>query len=144
NVTKVKNFARLLRRMADDRQLAIFVRRRHMKMQMLPEQQIVRLLIQRNIGRVIRVHEEVRPNLVISPASANERQMLFRNIAQLPIVAPHRCGPAAFQPRPDDSRILQGIKEHQLVVSQKWHDATAALKLQYEIQYAAAVRPAID
>ena len=57
---KVKNFAAFLRGVPDDGDLAVFVRRRRVKIQMLPEQQIIGLLVERHVGRVIGMHEKVR------------------------------------------------------------------------------------
>src|SRR5436190_21010382 len=89
HMLSVKHFPVLLRRMPDDRNLAILVPRRDVKMQMLPKQQIVRLLIERNICGIVRMYEKVRRDLEMAPSAADKRQMLWRHIVQLPLVDPH-------------------------------------------------------
>ena len=49
-----------LRRVADDGDLAVLVRRGQVKVQMLPEQQVVGLLVERHVGGVVGVDEKVR------------------------------------------------------------------------------------
>ena len=54
------NFAAPLGGMADDGRLAAFVRRGNGSEQVLPEQDVVRLLVERHVGDVVGMDEEVR------------------------------------------------------------------------------------
>ena len=48
------------------------------KMQVLPEQQVVGLLVERHVGGVVGVDEKVRRGLVVALAAADELQVLGR------------------------------------------------------------------
>ena len=67
-----------------------------MKLQVLPEQQIVGLLVERHIGVVVGMHEKVRGRFVVPPAAADEIEMLVRAVFELAAVAGQRRIAAAF------------------------------------------------
>src|SRR5437899_12841244 len=90
DVAQIDDLRRFLGRMPDDGDLTVFVRRRQVKMQVLPKQQIIGLLVERNIRRIVGVYEKMRRNLVIAFAAANEVQILRRNVIELTFVDSQR------------------------------------------------------
>ena len=86
-VIEDQHFTVALRRMTDDCSFSTEVRRRDNLFDVLPEQHLVRLLLQGKIRHVVGMHEKVRISLMEPHTVTEKCQMVLRNILDSSAVA---------------------------------------------------------
>ena len=114
------------------------------EMQVLPEQQVIGLLVEWHIVLVVGMDEKVRRRFVVSLAAADEVEVGGRKVLQTVAVAFERRQAAAIQPRIDRSRVGQRVEQHQFVIPQERQQAALPFELQHLVDHAPAVAAAVD
>lgn len=108
----------MLRRVTDDRDLSIGMQARRERIDVLPKQNVVRLLAQRRIRIVVRMHEKVLVGFEEPDAVPQEAQVVLRNILDSTAVASQSRVTAMSQPEIHVLiAILQGFEHHDLVIA---------------------------
>lgn len=117
-MSEVKNFAILLRRVPDDCDLPVRMQARWERVDMLPEQNVVRLLAQRRIRIVICMHEKVVIGFEEPDAVPQEAQVVLGNVLDSTAVTSQSRIATMSQPEIHVLiAILQRFEHHDFVVA---------------------------
>jgi hypothetical protein len=130
--------------MADHGDLARYVCLGGLEVQMHPEQELVRLLVERLPRIVVGMDEKVLFGFEMPLAAAEKIVMLGGNIAKRAAVAVERGPAAALGPKHGRGGALHGLAEHDFVIAEQRNKRALAFEAEQTVDHLAAVGAAVD
>ena len=111
---------------------------------MFPEQQVIRLLRQWQIGNVIRMHKEMPFRLKETQAVTEESQMVLRDVLVPAPVTGDGLAATVLEPEIEFRLIPQAFEHHQFVIADQRNEMTLSHQFQQDLNHTRGIGPAID